>query len=116
MNLKLIIACILFATSFNTAESQPVVRMLFFNLKYEVDSPEAKTFIEGTGVLKDIPAVTEFEVFKVRSKQFNYDYAIRIVIKYFPILLVLLPVFTEYLMKIVLKILLFIKIVLILVA
>ncbi len=81
MKKTLIIAGILLSFSLITTASQPVVRMLFFNLKYEVDSPEARTFLEGTDVLRDIPAVVEFDVLKVRSNKFNYDYAIRIVFK-----------------------------------
>lgn len=59
--------------------SQPITRLVFFNLNHEAGSPEAETFFENTKVLKDVPSLTEFKILKVEGSTFDYDYVIRLV-------------------------------------
>ena len=59
--------------------AQPITRMVFFNLKHETGSQEAKAFFKNALVLKEIPSLSGFEILKVEGKQFDYDYVIQLV-------------------------------------
>lgn len=58
--------------------AQSVSRMVFFNLKHEAGSPEAVAFFQKASVLKDIPALSGFQILQVEGKQFDYDYVIQL--------------------------------------
>lgn len=58
---------------------QAVTRLLYFSLKHDENSQEAHDFFENMLVLKEIHVVKEFELTKVRSKKFEYDYCLRLV-------------------------------------
>jgi len=61
-----------------SVSAQPLTRMVFFNLKHEAGSPEAKVFLKKALVLKDIPSLSGFQIRQVEGKQFDFDYVIEL--------------------------------------
>ena len=61
------------------SHGQAVTRLLYFSLKHDEGSQEAKVFFENVNILKQIPVVKGFELSKVRSKKMEFDYCLRLV-------------------------------------
>ena len=59
--------------------SQPITRLVFFNLSLEAGTPEADSFFEKSMVLKEVPSVKEFKILKVEGNMAEYDYVVRLV-------------------------------------
>ena len=57
-----------------------IQHMVIFNLPYQEDSPEARTFLEdGTRILTAIPVVQNFQAFKQVSEKNDYQYGFSMV-------------------------------------
>ncbi len=72
---------ILLLSMTTTVWSQPITRLVFFNLEHEAGTPEADAFFEKTLVLKEVPSVAGFKILKVEGNMAEYDYVIRLVFK-----------------------------------
>jgi hypothetical protein len=70
---------ILFLLASSTLRSQPIIRLVFFDLKHEAGTPEAVSFFEKSMVLKEVPSVKEFSILKVEGNMAEFDYVVRLV-------------------------------------
>jgi hypothetical protein len=59
--------------------SQPITRLVLFNLNHEAGTPEAESFFERSIILGEVPSVKEFKILKVEGNMAEYDYVIRLV-------------------------------------
>jgi DNA-binding Lrp family transcriptional regulator len=78
-NLLRIPVLILLLLSSSPLWSQPITRLVFFNLSLEAGTTEADSFFEKSMVLKEVPSVKEFKILKVEGNMAEYDYVIRLV-------------------------------------